>query len=82
MDSPQTPHFDAELLRYLHLRRAGPMETIPVGVLRHPGPPADLRREARAAHAECVHRAQSMLKQVFAIAEKSSVKDSVPADWA
>jgi len=45
-------------------------------------PPADLRREARAAHAECVHRAQSMLEQVFAIAEKSSVKDSVPADWA
>jgi hypothetical protein len=33
MDSPQTPHRDAELLRYLHLRRAGPMEAIPVGVL-------------------------------------------------
>src|ERR1700730_8532367 len=33
IDSPQTPHRDAELLRYLHLRRAGPMEAIPVGVL-------------------------------------------------
>ena len=33
MDSPQTPHRDAELLRYLHLRRAAPMEPIPVGVL-------------------------------------------------
>ena len=32
MDSPQIPHRDAELLRYLHLRRAGPMEAIPVGV--------------------------------------------------
>jgi hypothetical protein len=33
MDSPQTPHRDAELLRYLHFRRGGPMEAIPVGVL-------------------------------------------------
>src|SRR6516165_10584677 len=33
MDSPQTPHRDAELLRYLHLHRGGPMEAIPVGVL-------------------------------------------------
>jgi hypothetical protein len=33
MDSPQIPHRNAELLRYLHLRRAGPMEAIPVGVL-------------------------------------------------
>ena len=33
MDSPQIPHRDAEPLRYLHLRRAGPMEAIPVGVL-------------------------------------------------
>ena len=33
MDSPQTPHREAELLRYLHLCREGPMEAIPVGVL-------------------------------------------------
>ena len=39
MDSPQIPHRDAELLRYLHLRRAGPMEAIPVGV-----PPGQLSR--------------------------------------
>jgi hypothetical protein len=32
MDSPQIPHRNAELLRYLRLRRAGPMEAIPVGV--------------------------------------------------
>jgi len=32
MDSPETPHRDAELLRYLHLPRAVPMEAIPVGV--------------------------------------------------
>ena len=34
MDSPQIPHRDAELLLYLHLRRAGPMEAIPVESLR------------------------------------------------
>ena len=33
MDSPQIPHRDAGLLRYLHLRRGGPMEAIQVGVL-------------------------------------------------
>src|SRR6516164_1629089 len=33
MDPPQTPHRDAELLRHLHLHRAGPMEAIPEGVL-------------------------------------------------
>ena len=32
MDSRRIPHRDAELLRYLHLRRAGPTEAIPVGV--------------------------------------------------
>jgi hypothetical protein len=30
----QIPHRNAELLRYLHLRRAGPMEAIPVGGAR------------------------------------------------
>ena len=30
MNSPPAPHRDAELLRYLHLRRAGPIEAIPV----------------------------------------------------
>ena len=33
MDSPQIPNRNAELPRYLLLRRAGPMEAIPVGVL-------------------------------------------------
>jgi hypothetical protein len=33
-DAFQTPHRNAELLRYLHLRRAGPMEAIPVGAAR------------------------------------------------
>jgi len=40
------------------------------------------RNPKEAAHAECVHRAQSILEQVFGVAEKSAVKDSVPADWA
>ena len=40
------------------------------------------RNPEEAAHAECVHRAQSILEQVCGVAEKSSVKDSVPADWA
>jgi len=39
MDSPQIPHREAELPRCLHLRRAGPMEAIPVGV-----PPRQLSR--------------------------------------
>ena len=39
MDSPQIPHRGAELPRCLHLRRAGPMEAIPVGV-----PPGQLSR--------------------------------------
>jgi hypothetical protein len=39
MDSPQIPHRDAELPRCLHLRRAEPMEAIPVGV-----PPGQLAR--------------------------------------
>jgi hypothetical protein len=39
MDSPQIPHCGAELPRCLPLRRAGPMEAIPVGV-----PPGQLAR--------------------------------------
>jgi hypothetical protein len=39
IDSPQIPHRDAELLLYLHLRRAGPMEAITLGV-----PPGQLSR--------------------------------------